>query len=125
MSEDNQSIAENIKQLENQIAGAEKAAKILAKWEKLESNREFKELIIDTFCGTEAARYVQASVSPSLNDRMKADALALAQASGYLLEFISVQKRMANEAIRSLQGWKDDLEYLHQMQREAEIEDDR
>lgn len=67
---------------------------------KLYNNPEFKKLILDEFCGTECARYAQSSADPALNDRQRADALAIAQAAGHLRRFLSVTIQMGNQAER-------------------------
>ena len=63
---------------------------------KLHSNREFKQLIIDDFCGTECARFAQMSADPALGPVERADALAMAQASGHLKRYLSVITQMGN-----------------------------
>ena len=69
---------------------------------KLYNNPEFKKLIIDEFCGSECARYAQTSADPALDDRQRADALAIAQAAGHLRRYLSVIVTMGNQ---SLIGW--------------------
>lgn len=69
----------------------------------LSTNREFKKLILDGFCTTEAARYVQESCDPMLTPAQRADALALAQASGHLKRFLSLTITIGNTAARSIQ----------------------
>lgn len=67
---------------------------------KLYKNPEFKKLILDDFCTTECARYAQSSADPALDDRQRADALALAQSAGHLRRFLSVVVTMGNQAER-------------------------
>jgi hypothetical protein len=67
---------------------------------KLYKNPDFKKLIIDEFCGTECARYAQASADPALGDRERADSLAIAQAAGHLRRFLSVCIAMGNQGER-------------------------
>lgn len=63
---------------------------------KLHGNREFKQLILDDFCGTECARFAQMSADPALGTNERADALAMAQASGHLKRYLSVITQMGN-----------------------------
>lgn len=69
---------------------------------KLYNNPEFKKLILDEFCTKECARYAQASADPALDDRARADSLALAQAAGHLRRFLSVIVTMGNAAERQI-----------------------
>lgn len=82
------------KQLEDSKASIDRRDQAL----KLYRNPEFKRLILDEFCGTECARYAQLSADPSLNQEQRADALAMAQASGHLRRFLSVIVQMGNQA---------------------------
>jgi hypothetical protein len=69
---------------------------------KLSDNHEFRKLILEDFCGTEAARLVQLSADPILSDRERADALAMAQASGHLRRYLSMMIQMGYTAEREL-----------------------
>jgi hypothetical protein len=77
---------------------------------KLSGNREFKRLILDGFCGTEAARYVQESADPLLSDRQRADALAMAQASGHLKRFLSIMVQQGNTSARNVKELEEALD---------------
>ena len=77
---------------------------------KLEKNREFKKLILDEFCVNECARYAQASADPSLKADERADALALAQASGHLRRYLSVVVQMGNQAESEINQTKEAIE---------------
>lgn len=88
--------------LENQL---DQAKEQMARREmalKLSNNPEFKKLILQEFCINECARYAQSSADPALDDRARADALALAQAAGHLRRFLSVIVTMGNNAERNL-----------------------
>jgi hypothetical protein len=65
---------------------------------KLSNNREFRKLIREQWMQVEAARYVQLSADPSLKPEERADALAMAQATGHLKRWLSVTIRMGNIA---------------------------
>ena len=84
---------------------------------KLYNNPEFKKLIIDEFCGSECARYAQTSADPALDDRQRADALAIAQAAGHLRRYLSVIVTMGNQSEEML----DRLEAEIEMARQEEI----
>lgn len=86
--------------LEKQLADSKISIERREKALKLYKNPEFKSLIMDEFCGTECARYAQSSADPALDDRSRADALAIAQAAGHLRRFLSVVISMGNQAER-------------------------
>lgn len=69
---------------------------------RLSKNRDFKTLILEGFMVEEAARYVHASADPMLPPNERADALALAQASGHLKRYLSVVTRMGDDAASQL-----------------------
>jgi hypothetical protein len=69
---------------------------------RLAKNADFRKLVLEGFCRDEAARYVQQSVNPALKEDERADALGMAQASGHLLNFLSMQIQMASVAERDL-----------------------
>ena len=79
-----------VKALEQQLKNAKELAARRAMALKLSENREFRKLILEDFCTTECARYVQASADPALGVGERADALAMAQAAGHLRRFLSV-----------------------------------
>jgi hypothetical protein len=70
--------------------------------QRLALNPDFKKLILDEFCLREAARYVQSSADPALPANERADALAMAQASGHLKRFLSVTIQMGAHAEREM-----------------------
>jgi hypothetical protein len=71
---------------------------------RLSNNREFKKLIRDHWMVVEAARYVQISADPSLKAEERADARAMAQATGHLKRWLSVTIRMGNIAEDEING---------------------
>ena len=93
----------------NEIASLEKqyseAKLLIARREsalRLYKNRDFRMLLVDGFMLTEAARYVQQSCDPGLGPVERADALAIAQASGHLKRFLSITVQMASVALRDM-----------------------
>lgn len=81
---------------------------------KLYKNPEFKKLIIDEFCGSECARYAQTSADPALDDRQRADALAIAQAAGHLRRYLSVIVTMGNQSEEMLDRLEAEIEAARQ-----------
>lgn len=77
---------------------------------RLFNNPDFKLVIVEGFMLHEAARYVQTSCDPSLDADKRADALALAQASGHLKRFMSVTVQMGNHAEHELPSLDSALE---------------
>lgn len=65
---------------------------------RLANNSDFKKLILDEFCVQECARYGQASGDPALTAEQRADALAMAQASGHLRRWLQIINRIGNQA---------------------------
>ncbi|UKL14815.1 hypothetical protein C121_82 [Stenotrophomonas phage C121] len=99
-------------QMRRQIADAKDAKIKLAAFDKLMSNREFKSVILDTFCVTECARYAQISGNQLLSESARADALSIAQAAGHLKTFLhSYGTQLANKASK-LPEFEEDLELI-------------
>jgi len=69
---------------------------------RLATNYDFRTLILEGFCLSEAARYVQASSDPALSAESRQDALNLAQASGHLKRFLSVVVQAGAVAERNM-----------------------
>lgn len=70
--------------------------------ERLARNRDFRVLILEGFCRDDAARFVQESADPLLNDEQRADCLGMAQASGHLKRYLSMQIQMGINAERCI-----------------------
>lgn len=70
--------------------------------ERLASNSDFRKLVLNGFCRDDAARYVQESADPMLNAEQRADALALAQASGHFKRYMQLQIQMGATADRNI-----------------------
>lgn len=99
-----------VDQLEAQIEQLQELAARRDLALKLEKNREFKKLILDDFCVQECARYAHASADPNLTSEQRADALALAQASGHLRRFLSVVVQMGNQAESEIEQVREAIE---------------
>jgi type II secretory pathway component PulJ len=72
--------------------------------ERLLRNHDFRTLILDGFCRDDAARFVQESGDPALNDKPGAreDCLAMAQASGHLKRYLQMQIQMGRVSERTI-----------------------
>ena len=81
---------------------------------KMYNNPEIKKLIIDEFCGSECARYALTSADPALDDRQRADALAIAQAAGHLRRYLSVIVTMGNQSEEMLDRLEAEIEVARQ-----------
>lgn len=79
---------------------------------KLEKSREFKKLILEIFCEKECARFVRNSGDPSISPENRADALAMAQASGHLRRFLSLCVMQGYRAEHEIAQAKQALEEL-------------
>lgn len=80
----------------------------------LADNKHFKKLILDGFCTTEAARYVQESGDPMLAPEMRADALAMAQASGHLKRFLQITIQLGNTAANNIRGAEEQIDLIRE-----------
>jgi len=69
---------------------------------KLSDNHDFRKLILEDYMVTEAARLVQLSADPALDAMQRADALAMAQATGHLKRYLSMMVQMGYAAEREL-----------------------
>lgn len=76
---------------------------------KLSNNRDFRKLILEDYCVTEAARLVQQSADPALDPLQRSDALNMAQASGHLKRYLSMMIRMGDAAEGSIADLEDNL----------------
>ena len=79
---------------------------------KLYENPEFKELFVDEYFVNEAARLVQISSDPALDANQRADALAMAQATGHARRYLSIIVQMGNVAERDLPVMRETLDEL-------------
>ena len=87
-----------VEQLESQRDAMKKAVDMRQAVQRLSKNADFRKVITDQFMEKECARYVHASADPALPEKNRADALAIAQASGHLKRYLSVIIQMGNAA---------------------------
>lgn len=92
---DIQDLEQEIKEAEELIARRKSAL-------KLSENREFRKLFHEEYFHTEAARLVQLSADPALTLEQRADALAMAQATGHTKRYLSMAVQMGAVAERQL-----------------------
>lgn len=92
----------NLEQLEQQLIESKTLNDARQMAIRLRQNPDFKKLILDGFCLTEAARFVQVSGDPAISAEERADALAMAQASGHFKRFLSVTIQMGAHAERTM-----------------------
>ncbi len=84
--------------LERQLKDAKAAIKRREAILRLKDNPDFKEYILEGFAESECARYLRESTDPALGERQRADALAMAQASGHLIRFLNMIVMTGNQA---------------------------
>jgi hypothetical protein len=92
---DTQDLEQGIKDAETLIARRQMAL-------KLSDNHDFRKLILEDYCVTEAARLVQLSADPVLKPNEREDALNMAQATGHLKRYLSMMVQMGYTAEREL-----------------------
>lgn len=92
---------------------------------KLSKNREFRKLILEEFCVNEAARYVQNSANPTLDAASREDCLNIAQSTGHLKRWLSVQMQMGAQADKDISDIDAALEEarLEEQHDESALED--
>jgi hypothetical protein len=83
---------------------------------KLSDNRDFRKLILEDFCVTEAARLVQLSADPALDASQRQDALSMAQATGHLKRYLSMMIQMGYTAERELPQMQAALDELRNIE---------
>lgn len=111
----------DIYDLEKQLAEAKELTENRQLALRLYKNRDFKKLIIDQFCTTEAARYVQVSGDPALKAEERADALAMAQASGHLKRYLSMVVQMGAASERDLPAIEEALVEARQYSADVDV----
>lgn len=95
--------------LEKQLTDSKSLMEVRDLAIKLSSNREFRKLILDGFCGTEAARLVHQSADPALDELQRSDALNMAQAGGHLRRYLSMAIKMGDNAEASIKDLEEAL----------------
>jgi hypothetical protein len=100
---------DEVKGLEQQLADTKELMGRRDLAIKLSSNRDFRKLILEDFCVTEAARLVAQSADPVLDPLQRADALNMAQAAGHLKRYLSMMIRMGNTAESQIRDLEDAL----------------
>lgn len=79
---------------------------------RLAENPDFKQLILKEFMVEEAARYVHTSCDPAVGAENRADALAIAQASGHLKRYLSIVVQMGAHAEREMRQLDEAIEEM-------------
>lgn len=104
--------ASQLQQLEKGLEDAKARVALRDQIMKLTDNREFRKVIREAFCETECARYARESADPALNDRQRADALAMAQAAGHLKRWLAVQMVMGDSAVAEVEEYEKTIEFV-------------
>lgn len=107
----------NVEQLERQLVDTKAQVEMGNAVARLLKNPDYRKVIEDGFMLHECARYVQQSANPAIDERGRADALAIAQASGHLKRYLSVTLQIANQCENSIPDIESAIE-------EARIEED-
>lgn len=102
------SIAAMVQQLQNAEATVLQREKVL----ELAQNPLFKELILEGFCGSECVRLIGLSVDFTLNAEEQARSLGMAQAAGYLRNFLRILEIQGNAAENEIPGIREAIEEL-------------
>ena len=110
MSEVNNTVT--IEALERQIEDLKKHVERREMAIRLASNPDFKKLILEGFCQVEAAAYVHTSCDPNIGDRERADALAIAQASGHLKRWVTIMMQMGYQAQLTIRDCEEQIDEM-------------
>lgn len=70
--------------------------------ERLSSNPDFKQLILQHFMIDECAVYAHNTVNPNLTAEQRADALSFAQSAGQLKRWLNIVVQMGNAAANEI-----------------------
>lgn len=92
----------NLAELEH---GKERALELISRRDlalKLGNIPEFKKMILEDFCVTEASRLVSMSADPALTAQQRADALSMGQAAGHLKRYLQATVKMGDTAFEEL-----------------------
>lgn len=99
-----------LEQLEQELANSKDLIATRQAALRLYQNRDFKKIILEGFCLKDAARFVQVSQDPAVSKPEQEDALRMAQASGHLKRFLSMQVQMGAHAERTLPQLEEAIE---------------
>ena len=89
--------------LEQQLKGAKALVARRDSALKLSENRDFRKVIMDEFCGSEAARYVQASADPALDAAARADFAAVQDFALRTRRWLAAHRWIAREVVRMIE----------------------
>jgi hypothetical protein len=110
--------------LEHQREQAKKAIELKDKALRLAENRDFREIILENFCVTDCARFAQESGDPILTDQQRADALAMAQASGHLRRYLRVILQVAEQFENNMAELEEQIEAVRSGEVSFDEDDD-
>jgi hypothetical protein len=92
----------SVQQLEQQLSNAQELIDRKNRALRLANNADFRVLFQEEYFLKEAARMVQLSGDPSLTAEQRADALAMAQATGHTKRYLSMIVQQATVAERDM-----------------------
>lgn len=109
--------------LERQALGEKEAQARAEAVDRLFRNKDFKKIILQDFCTTDCARYVCESADPLLKPEQRADALAMAQASGHLKRYLDLADRFGYGSAAKIVDIQNEIDFLR-AQPDEETEQD-
>lgn len=101
-----------IEQTEHRISELKEQIELRDRILRLTNNSDFRFVIQDMFLNKEAARFVQLSEDPSLPPESQKDSLRIAQSTGHLKRWLSMNIRMGNMAEEDLVNQHEIIEQL-------------
>ena len=114
-------IMANIQRLEQEIADSHIVIGKRNAALRLSANKEFRELFMQDYFVTEAARLVQISSDTNLTKETREECLAMAIATGHTKRYLSMVVQSGAHAEANLQS---NMELLDELRAEAASEDD-
>lgn len=109
-----------INELEEYIANLETLIKEKKQAENLINNKDFQDLILNTYCKRECVRYLQLSLCDNLSKEVRDDSLAMAEDAAKVQLFLDNIIKFGIIAERDI---KEAREVLAQLESEGEKED--
>jgi hypothetical protein len=79
-----------LQELEQSLESAKKSVALRDALVKLQGNKDFKKLVLETYLVNAAADFARQAGDPAMGPNQRADALAMAQAPGHFKRFLNV-----------------------------------
>jgi len=109
--------------LEAQLKAAKNTGDLHASLMRLQSNKDFRKIIMEGFCQEECARYIVMAGDSELEQNERNDALNMAMAAGHLQRYLKLQERKYEHGPDLIQNLQVELERARREESSGEMED--